>query len=222
MQPFRPRDALMAYPPTGACHAPRVFRNVWSIRCCLRPGPRPLLPRAREIALARSAAPAALSDSATIYALTATGYEIAVRGTSSAACYVSRDWIASLEPHCFDPEGAATIMRVHMRRVELLHQGKTRAEADREVADGITSGTFRLPRRPTVSYMLSSAQELTSDDGQPVGAWKPNIMIYYPYLTGAEVGLSSATETAGLMMVDSGKLNANLVIVVPDFVHPRW
>jgi hypothetical protein len=74
------------------------------------PGPRKLLPRAEEIALARSAAPASVSDSATIYLLTDSGYAVGVKGTSGAACYVSRDWIASIEPHCFDPEGAETIL----------------------------------------------------------------------------------------------------------------
>ncbi|HEU5261485.1 MAG TPA: hypothetical protein VFU41_08705 [Gemmatimonadales bacterium] len=183
-------------------------------------GPRPLLAREREIVLARSAAPAAVSDSATVYALTATGYEIAVRGTNGAACYVSRDWIESLEPHCFDAEGAATIMRMHIRRVELLHQGKTLAVADREVADGLASGVFRLPRRPAVSYMLSAAQQLMSDDGRKVGAWKPHLMIYYPYLTSVDVGLTG-TEAQGLVVVDSGKPTANLMVVVPDFVQPR-
>ena len=99
-----------------------------------RSGPRPLLPPDQEIALARSAAPAALSDSATIYILTASGYQVGVQGTNGGACYVSRDWPEALEPHCFDPEGAATILPRAMRRVELLHLGRSPEEADREIA----------------------------------------------------------------------------------------
>ena len=73
-------------------------------------GPRRLLPRAEEIALAGSAAPSAVSKEATVWVLTDTGYVVARRGTNGVACYVSRGWIESIEPHCFDAEGAATIM----------------------------------------------------------------------------------------------------------------
>lgn len=178
-------------------------------------GPRPLLPRAEEIALARSAAPAVMSDSATIYVLTATGYEVAVTGTNGGACYVSRDWLDSLEPHCFDAEGARTILPMAMRRVELLHQGRSRDEADREVADGLLDGRFQLPARPVLSYMLSSAQRLVSDDGRPVGAWKPHVMIYYPYWSDA------GAAGPDVVLVDAGKPTATLVVVVPSFVEPR-
>jgi len=177
-------------------------------------GPRPLFERAEEIALARSAAPAGLSDSATVYVLTGAGYEVAVEGMNGAACYVSRDWLSSIEPHCFDAEGAASVLPMAMRRVELLHQGRTREEADREIADGLLSGRFRLPARPVVSYMLSAAQKLVADDGRAVGAWQPHVMIYYPYWT--------AAGAAGphVMMADAGKPTASLVIVVPTFIEP--
>lgn len=184
-------------------------------------GPRPLLPRAEEIALARSAAPAAVSDSATIYVLGARAYEAAVTGTSGAACYVSRDWIASLEPHCFDPEGAQTIMRMAMYRVERLHGGASKVEADREIADGITSGRFRLPSRPAMSYMMSAEQRLVAPDGSPVGPWRPHIMIYYPWLTARDIGFASDDTSGALSLVDAGRPVANIMIVVPDFVQVR-
>ncbi|MGH7676441.1 MAG: hypothetical protein ACREMV_14315, partial [Gemmatimonadales bacterium] len=185
-------------------------------------GPRALLPRDREIALARSAAPAAVADSATVFVLTARGYEAAVRGTNGAACYVSRDWLESLEPHCFDAEGAATVMALAMRRIELLHQGRTPADADREIADSLAAGRFRLPRRPAMSYMLSAAQVLYNDEGRRVGAWQPHLMIYYPYLTAADVGLPVGGGPPGLMVVDPGRPTANIMIVVREFVQPRF
>jgi hypothetical protein len=183
-------------------------------------GARALLPRDREIALARCAGPAQVTDSATIHVLAAQGYEAAVRGTTGAACYVSRDWLSSLEPHCFDREGAATILPLAMHRVTLLHQGKTPAEADREIADGIMSGRFRLPQRPVMSYMLSAAQQLVSEDGRAVGAWKPHLMIYYPYLTDADLGYQPGGSEA-VSIADAGKPTASIVIVVPSFVQPR-
>lgn len=178
-------------------------------------GARTLLPLHEEIALARSAAPAGFADSATIHVLGDSVYAVAVRGTSGAACYVSRDWLHSIEPHCFDAEGAATVLPMAMRRVELLHQGRTGDEADREIADGLLSGKFRIPARPVVSFMLSGAQQLVSSEGRKVGAWKPHVMIYYPYWTAA------GAVGPEVMMVDAGKPTANLVVVVPTFIQPK-
>lgn len=183
-------------------------------------GPRPLLPREREIALARSAAPAALADSATIWVLAARGYEVAVRGTTGAACYVSRSWVESLEPHCFDAEGAATILPMQLRKIELLIQGKTGSEAEREIAEGLSTGRYRLPRRPAVSYMMSAAQELISDDGRKVGHWQPHLMIFFPFLTAAEIGLGAAGDAGAAIVVDPGTPLSNLMVIVRKFVDP--
>src|SRR5690606_27331967 len=35
---------------------------------------------------------------------------------------------------------------------------------------------------PVTSYMMSAEQQLISDDGRPVGVWRPHIMIYYPWM----------------------------------------
>lgn len=184
-------------------------------------GRRALLAREREIALARSAAPPAVSDSATIYVLGASGWETAVQGSNGVACHVNRSWVESLEPHCYDPEGAATILPMELRRTELLHQGRSLAEAERDIADGLAAGRFRLPRRPALSYMLSAAQRLIGDDGRPVGAWRPHLMIFFPYLTAAGLGLGANQDTRAALLVDPGKPTANVMIIVRDFVQPR-
>jgi len=185
------------------------------------PGARSLLPRAEEVALARSAATPDISDSAEVWVLTAAGYERAVRGTNGVSCFVSRDWLASVEPICYDPEGAGTIMKIGMRRVELLHAGVPVAEADRRIAEGIAGGDLRLPRRPALAYMLSSAQRLISDDGRPVGAWHPHLMLYYPYLNAGALGLGTGA-VGGTTFVSDGDTPLSVLIVrLPEFVDPR-
>lgn len=184
-------------------------------------GARELLPRAEEIALARSAAPAAISEAAAIYVLTPDGYELAVEGSSGAACYVSRDWLSSLEPHCFDPEGAATIMKIHMRRVELLHAGADLEQTRTTVMAELLRGEHRLPRRPAMSWMQSSAQRLVAPDGTAVGSWRPHVMIYYPFLTTDDLGRDGAESAPGSAMIsDGGTPLSAFVAVVPDFVDP--
>jgi len=187
----------------------------------VRSGPREMLPRAEEIALAKSAAPAALSDSASIFVLTDTGYELAHRGSSGAACYVSRGWVAALEPHCFDAEGAKTIMPMEMRRVELLHRGATWEAADSVIAHGLFTGTFRLPRRPAMTYMMSAEQRLVAPNGQVAGRYRPFILLYYPYLTDAEIGMVGARKPAEPGIAEPGGPQARLTVFVPAAIPVR-
>lgn len=181
-----------------------------------RTGPRKLLEVTEEMALARSAAPASISDSAAVWVFTDSGYVQATRGDGSAACYVSRSWPTSIEPHCFDAEGAATIMKIHMREVELLHRGATPAQADRELGSAIMNGTLSLPRRPVMSWMMSGEQSLISDTGQAAGRWRPHVMIYYSYLPA-----TVRPDIAAGMVSGAGTPTSSIMIVVPEFVTVR-
>ncbi len=187
-----------------------------------RPGPRQLLPRERELALARSAAPAAVSAAARVWYFDGGTYLVADSGGGGGgtACYVSRSWPESLEPHCFDEEGARTIMPMEMRRVELLHRGVGAEAVEREIADGLASGRFRLPQRPAMSWMMSSAQVLYNDEGRRVGAWRPHVMIYYPWLTAAGSGTGRNQDPNAGIVVSAGKPESNLMIVVGTAVDP--
>ena len=184
-----------------------------------RAGARPLIPRAYEVSLARSAAPANIADSATVYVFTDSGYVVAERGSNGAACYVSRSWPASLEPHCFDAEGSASIMRIHMREVELLHRGMSPDDAERAISPDVLSGKLRLPAKPAMSWMFSAEQKLISDSGQPAGRWKPHIMIYYPYLSPMTGGdAAGAPDFHAGMISGAGTAQSSIIIPVHDFV----
>ena len=53
-----------------------------------------LMDRDAEIALARSAAPDAISHDASVIVLTRHGYETAVQGKNGWVCWVGRGWMA--------------------------------------------------------------------------------------------------------------------------------
>jgi hypothetical protein len=182
------------------------------------------LPPAEEIALARSAAPASVSAEATVLVMAedAVRWEVGADGTNGATCWVSRTWAGSLEPHCFDPEGSRTILPIQQKTVEMGHAGASEEEIDQEIAAGVAEGRYRYPVRPAMSYMLSSAQKLVGDDGQPAGSWKPHLMLYWPGLTKADLGGTGAGPLLGdsMMLVDEGTDEACLIIVHPEFVDP--
>ena len=183
-----------------------------------REGRRTLLPRAEEIALARSAAPAVVSAKARVLVFTDSGYVVADSGSNGVTCVVNRSWPRSLEPHCYDEEGAVSIMPMELRRTELLHRGTPGRDVEREMAAALASGRFRLPRRPSLTYMMSSAQVLYDDEGRHVGSWRPHVMIYYPYLTNLTLGLGEGAP--GMVVSEEGTPLSTLMLVMPASISP--
>lgn len=182
----------------------------------------PLLPRAREIALARSAAPPEVSDSATVLVLVrGEGFVVGERGTNGVTCLVDRSWPEAIEPHCYDPEGSRTILPVRAREMELREAGLSKASIKADIAEGYRTGRFVVPARPAVTWMMSAEQVLYDDDGARVGAWKPHLMIYYPFLDDSDVGVTGVPPADGPMVSDAGRPTANLIIAMPSFVPVR-
>jgi hypothetical protein len=183
-----------------------------------RAGHRVRLPAATQIALARSAAPASVSDHASVLVLTDTGYVRAVAGESDVTCLVEHSWRDSIEPHCYDAEGTLTSLRAEARRLQLREAGKSEDEVARTVSSEIAAGTLRLPARPVLSYMMSAGQVLYNDDGKYMGALPSHLMIYYPNLTNSALGLGSTPQGHVGMVMDSGKPGSNLMIVMGELL----
>src|SRR6202022_3991296 len=71
------------------------------------------VPRERQIKLALSSAPAAVSSKATLYVLGPKGYERGREGTNGFSCLVGRSFEgtteASIDPMCYDAEGSRNL-----------------------------------------------------------------------------------------------------------------
>jgi hypothetical protein len=96
--------------------------------------------RNAEIALARSAAPAAISEDATILVLGRHGYETAVEGKNGFVCVVERRWMSPSDapefwnpkirgPICFNPPAARSVLPTTYLRTEMVLAGRTKAES---------------------------------------------------------------------------------------------
>ena len=204
----------------GLLVAGGLLMNVPPVQAQTRNGPRATLARANEIALARTAAPAAISAKARVWVWQGDRYVVADSGQSAINCYVGRPWSTSLEPHCFDEEAVRTIMPILMRKTELYATGKNDADVDREIASGLLTGKFKLPQRPAVTFMMSASQKLVTGDGQNVGAWEPHLMIYYPYLKAEEAGIPGFVPGVGFVE-NPGHALATLVVPLKTFVNAQ-
>ena len=183
----------------------------------LRAGPRTTFPLEEEIALARSAAPPSISSSARVLMLADSGWVVASEGSSDVTCVVNRSWNRSVEPHCYDGEGSATVMCIELHRNWLRHIGKAEEHIEREIAALLHSGQLRVPRRPAMSYMMSPRQVLYDDTGRHVGSWRPHVMLYYPNLTSAALGLPARPDMRVGMVAGEGKPESSLIIIMPAF-----
>ena len=181
----------------------------------------PIISESEEISLARSAAPAHVSDGATVLVLRDGRYEVAVEGTTDVTCIVSRSRPGSLEPICYDAEASKTILAIEIRLNELRLVGEAREDIDRKIAEAIGRGELRVPTRPAMSYMMSSGQILISDDGRNVGKWEPHLMLYVPYITAAQLGLYGDASLEAAAVFEEGEPTAHIVIVVKNFVDPK-
>ena len=88
--------------------------------------------RNAEIAMAQSAAPAAISNDAEIWVLTRHGYEIAVKGKNGFVCMVERSWTAGIDDLdfwnpklrgaiCFNPPAARSYLPLTIKKLSLIH-----------------------------------------------------------------------------------------------------
>ncbi len=172
-----------------------------------------------EVALARSAAPAEVSNEATVWRLQDGAYTIAEQGSNGNHCFVMRSMELSLEPICYDEEASATVLLWEFRWHELRMAGHSREQIQQQLDQDIQSGRLAVPSRPAMAYMMSSGQRLYSTQGQRiVGNWKPHIMLYSPGLTNETFGLSQPTPS--MFVVHEGTPRALAIIVVPEFIEP--
>lgn len=176
--------------------------------------------RDEEVRLARSAAPAAIGKDAKVYVLENGHYVVADPGRSAEACMVSRSGPSDVAPMCGDGEADATEFTLERFRTEQRLAGKSKAEIDRAITDGLKTGRFRAPKRPALVFMLSSHQELTDPTGKPIGHWHPHLMVFYPGVTTSDMGLVDSPDMNVPNLLDSGGPEAALVIVANSWVEP--
>jgi hypothetical protein len=151
--------------------------------------------RNAEIALARSAAPPAISRDARVMVLGRHGYTTAVEGKNGFVCIVERGWMSPFDspefwnpkmrgPICFNPPAARSILPLTLKRTDLVLAGLTKAQ----VMDGVKAA-LKAKQLPSLepgamSYMMSKEGCL----GDAVGHWLSHLMFYVPLTKAASWG----------------------------------
>lgn len=158
----------------------------------LAPMPEPL-----EIRLALSALPPALRNDATVHVLDpAKGYRPAREGSSGVTCIVQRTaWeLGELRddiyiPLCYDAEGTGTYLKVIMDAAALRAQGMDAAALKSEIEKRWADGTYKLPEKTGVSYMLAPVMRTVAPPDLQIHTMAmPHLMFYAPGVSNADLG----------------------------------
>jgi hypothetical protein len=151
--------------------------------------------RDAEIALARSAAPPAISDDATIMVLGQGGYDIAAKGKNGFVCLVERSWMSPFDsaefwnpklrgPVCYNPPAARSILPRTIKRTALALAGRSKPAMLDAIKAAVAKKELPTPETGAMSYMMSHQQYL-GDDG---GSWMPHLMFHLPKTDAASWG----------------------------------
>lgn len=178
--------------------------------------------RAAEIALARSAAPRNVSDSAAVMVLTRSGFVLAAHGTNGFTCLVLRSFAATTSdpafwnpkvraPACFNPPAAGTVLPPMLKRSEWIIGGAALADVDARTDRAYASHTFPAPAVGAMAYMTSQRQHLLDADPH----WLPHLMFFYEKTTPASA-FGAAGPTAPVVNGSAGDPHAPvLTLFVP-------
>jgi hypothetical protein len=146
-----------------------------------------MLDRNAEIALARSAAPSAISSDAKILVLGWRGYETAIEGKNGFVCMVERSWTSPFNsaefwnpkirvPQCFNPTAARSILPLTIKRTEMVLAGLSKAQMIDSIKAGFDNKELPAPEPGAMSYMMSRAGYLND----ALGHYVPHLMFYFP------------------------------------------
>ena len=138
-----------------------------------------------EIALARSAAPASISDAAEVMVLRRDGYATATKGSNSFVCIVERSWGKATDdpefwnpkmraPHCFNPAASRTFLPIFLQKTKLVLAGKSRAQVLAVTASALDKGELPALAPGAMCYMMAKQQYLSDDDK----SWHPHLMFF--------------------------------------------
>ena len=148
-----------------------------------------------EIALARSAAPAAISANAAVLILKPQGYETAVTGTNGFTCIVERSWMAPFDnpefwnprmraPICYNPAASRSILAYTLKRTELALAGHSREQMLDEMRAALARNQLPPPEPGAMSFMMSKNGYL----GDSQGHWYSHLMFHVPKTPAAAWG----------------------------------
>ena len=178
--------------------------------------------RGSEIALARSAAPQAVSRDAKILVLGRHGYETAVEGNNGWVCVVERAWMSPFDnpefwnpkirgPLCFNPPAVRSILPMTYKRTEMVLAGQSKAQIIESIKAAFDRKELPVLQPGAMCYMMSKEAYLTDADDHNMA----HLMFYTPPMEGTAWGADVPNSPVMLNLQFRGAPEPIDVFMVP-------
>ncbi len=182
---------------------------------------------AEEIALARSAAPASISDSATILVLGKAGYETAVKGTNGFVCFIERSWAQDFDaaefwnpkihtPQCWNAAAVKSVLPSYLKRTEWALAKVSKEEMAKRTKAAWAAHEFSAPAPGSMAYMMSKDQYIKDPQAGFEAHWYPHVMFFMP---ASEDGKWGANERGSPMFSATSTSEPVTTFFV---IVPKW
>lgn len=181
------------------------------------------MPATLETQFALSALPRAMRDQATVHLLDPKkGYELSRQGTSGMTCLVERTAWEQADfrndiyvPLCYDAAGTTTFLKVIMDAAALRARGMSPTALKAEIEKRYQTGTYTVPGKPGLSYMLAPLQRTWMVPDWNVHTMPmPHLMFYAPNLTNEDIGAVAALNPLHVFTFKEGLAAQTYMIVV--------
>jgi hypothetical protein len=175
---------------------------------------------AKEVRLARSAAPQAISEKAAVYVFVHGNYILSDKGSNGFTCLVLRDGDPSSRyPVCLDPEWTRCELPEYLKEAELRAAGMPDEKIEGELDRMRRNGSFPNPKRSGIAYMASPEMR-----GMYVvvknGKIQPHVMIYAPGVTNSQIGVKDVNQARREHIpfaANEGKPNAHILCPIMTY-----
>ncbi len=183
--------------------------------------------QAAEIVLARSAAPAAVSDKAKILVLGAHGYETAVQGSNGFVCFVGRSWAQDFDapefwnpkirtPQCWNAAAVSSELPDYLERTQWVLAGVSKEEMLARTKAAWAAHEFGAPAPQSMVYMMSKDQYIKDSQPGAEPRWYPHVMFYVPATDDAKWGANVRRAPIFSTTSDAEPITTFFVVV------PKW
>jgi hypothetical protein len=174
-----------------------------------------------EIALARSAAPHAISRDAKILVLGPHGYETAVEGKNGFVCDVERSWMSPSpdDPEfwnfkqraatCYNPQAARFILPFVFMKTELVLAGLSKAQIYNRLETAYAKKELPSLEPGAMCYMMSKQAYLTDDGNHD----RAHLMFYAPPMGAGNWGANVANSPVSMDEQPKGNPSMDVLVV---------
>jgi hypothetical protein len=178
-------SSLAVISPTGADAAKDPYPHMAPLERYLP------VSRAAEIALARSAAPAAVSDKAEILVLGVHGFESTVPGSNGFVCYVGRSWEKGFNdpefwnpnvrtPQCWNAAAVRSVLPEYLKRTQWVLARLSKEEMAARTKAAWADHEFGAPAPQSMAFMMSKDQYISDPTPGAEAHWYPHVMFFVP------------------------------------------